>query len=801
MTAELMGLQRFVNPYSALNVEIGTTSSGGLRQRASRHAAPRRILVPMTADMERLRTALAGRYTIQREVGHGGAAVVYLAQDEKYGRSVALKVLRPEVAGALGPERFLREIRITARLQHPHILPLLEAGEADGLLFYVMPYVEGHSLRVRLARERQLPIHEAAGIARDVAGALACAHDHDVLHRDIKPENILLSGDQAVVADFGIARAMTVASSGDPTTGTGLAVGTPAYMSPEQAEGARNLTGRSDIYSLGCVLYEMLVGEPPFTGASGQAVIARHAIEPVPPVRTVRPTVSVGLELLIGRTLAKAAADRFATAAELAEALAAYAGSTLPRATPVPVGPPAAPSIVVLPFVNLSPDPENEYFSDGLSEELMSALCKVAALRVAARTSAFAFKGRDVDVRTIGRQLNVDAVLSGSVRKAGNRLRITAQLVHVADGYLLWSEQYDRELGDVFAIQDDITGAIVHVLKLTLLGDERARLARRASGGVETYELYLQGRYFLNKRTEPGFDKAIEYFQQALFHDPRYAPALAGLADCYALLGIYGVRAPHQVMPLAKDAAAKALSLDPSLAEAHVSLGCVRAMFDCDWPGAEREFQRAIELNASYPTAHHWYALNCLTPLGRFDEARAHMQTARELDPLSPVITTSMGVQHYFARRYEQAIGDYQLTLELDERFAMAHYFLALALAQLGRHDEALARLRQAITLTGGTAEMRAVLGYVLARAGQQRDAQAALAELLELRKQRYVSASLLALVHVGLGDDERAVALLEEAHRERAADLAWLNVRPVFDALRGEPRVQALLRAMNLAG
>src|SRR6266705_755736 len=325
MTAELMGLQRFVNPYSALNVEIGTTSSGGLRQRASRHAAPRRILVPMTADMERLRSALAGCYTIQREVGHGGAAVVYLAQDEKYGRSVALKVLRPEVAGALGPERFLREIRITARLQHPHILPLLEAGEADGLLFYVMPYVEGHSLRVRLARERQLPIHEAARIARDVAGALACAHDHDVLHRDIKPENILLSGDQAVVADFGIARAMTVASSGDPTTGTGLAVGTPAYMSPEQAEGARNLTGRSDVYALGCVLYEMLVGEPPFTGPTAQAIIAKvMTAEPVS-LATLRRTVPFPVESAVLTALQKLPADRFATAARFAEALTSTA--------------------------------------------------------------------------------------------------------------------------------------------------------------------------------------------------------------------------------------------------------------------------------------------------------------------------------------------------------------------------------------------------------------------------------------------------------------------------------------------
>src|SRR5690349_6389943 len=753
----------------------------------------------MTADLQRLEAALVGRYAIEREIGHGGAAVVYLAQDLKYGRSVALKVLRPEVAAYLGTDRFLREIRITARLQHPHILPLLESGDAEGTLYYVMPYVEGHSLRTRLARERQLPVEDAARIAQDVATALSYAHQHGVLHRDIKPENILLSGGQAVVADFGIARAMSIAGTSDPSSGSGVALGTPAYMSPEQAAGSPDLDGRTDVYSLGCVLYEILVGEPPFTGATAQAIVARHAIDVIPLVRTVRSTIPENLDQVITKALAKVPADRFATAGEFGRALAPYAWTKLPRSTPLPPPPPSGASIVVLLFVNLSPDAENEYFSDGLSEELMTELCKVSGLRVVARTSAFSFKGKDADVRSIGRQLNVRAVLSGSVRKAHNRLRITAQLVDAVEGYQLWSEQYDRELHDVFAIQDEITQAIVEVLKLTLLTEERGGSTRPAGEGVAAYESYLMGRYFWNKRTEQNVEKAIEYFRQALEHDRGYARAFAGLADCYTILGIYGARAPEDVMPLAKEAAEQALSIDSSLAEAHTSLGCARATFDFDWTGAERAFRRAIEIKPSYPTTHHWYALNCLAPQGRFDEALVQLQAAHELDPLSTVITTSVGVQRYFARHYDRAIEAYEHALEIDEHFSMAHYFRGLALTALGRHEEAIAALQQAITLTGGTAEMRAALGYAFATAGKRHEANAALADLLALARERYVSPSLFALVHAGLGDEDRALAALETAFATRAADLVWLNVRPAFDGLRNHPRCSRLLEQMGL--
>ncbi len=544
----------------------------------------------------------------------------------------------------------------------------------------------------------------------------------------------------------------------------------------------------------------MLVGEPPFTGATAQALIARHALDPIPQVRTVRPTVPESLEYLIGKAMAKVPADRFATAGEFRRALAACAVDKAPAASSLPHAPSAGKSIAVLPFVNLSPDPENEYFSDGLSEELTGALCKVPGLRVVARTSAFAFKGKDADVRTIGRQLNVRVVLSGSVRKAATRLRIAAQLVSVADGYHLWSEQYDRELDDVFAIQDEITGAIVNVLKLTLLSDEGGGVARQASDDVEAYELYLKGRHFWNKRTEQGVDKAIEYFRQALAHDAGYAPALAGLADCYTILGIYGARAPQQVMPLAKDAAARALSIDPSLAEAHTALGCVRATFDFDWPGAEQEFRRAIEIKPSYPTAHHWYALNCLAPQGRFDEALGQMQRAREFDPLSPVITTSVGVAHYFAREYRRAIDAYYQAIEIDAHFVMAYFFLGLAHAALGAMDDAIARLEHAQRLVGDSAEVAAALGYVYAVAGRAGEAAALLGELEARRQRAYVSPALISQVYVGLGDRERALEALQEAARQRAADLIWLRVRPVFDPLREDPRYAALVARIGLA-
>ncbi|MGH7535383.1 MAG: protein kinase domain-containing protein, partial [Gemmatimonadales bacterium] len=439
---------------------------------------------------DRLKTALADRYRIERELGHGGMATVYLAQDLKHRRPVAVKILHPHLAVNIGLDRFQREVEIAARLNHPHILSLIDSGESEGLLYYVMPYVQGESLRARLKRERRLPLQDALGIASDIAGALGYAHAQGVVHRDIKPENVMLHEGEAMVADFGIAKALS-ARDGETLTQTGSTLGTPAYMSPEQASGEHELDGRSDIYSLGCLLHEMLAGEPPYTGPNAQAIIVKRFTEPVPPVRTLRPEVSEEVERALLRAMARAPVERFATASQFAAALSGHSGAyTSPGSGPtlVTAQHSAVKSIAVLPFADMSPQKDQDYFCEGISEEIINALTKIDALRVASRSSAFAFKGKSQDIRRVGEQLSVSTVLEGSVRKAGPRIRITAQLINVTDGYHLWSERYDRDLEDVFAVQDEIAENIVKALRLVLSEEEKRAIEKPRAENVEAYE-------------------------------------------------------------------------------------------------------------------------------------------------------------------------------------------------------------------------------------------------------------------------------------------------------------------------
>jgi len=554
--------------------------------------------------LDRLQTALAGRYAVEREVGHGGMAVVYLARDFRHERMVALKVLQERFTEVLGPERFLREIRVAARLHHPHLLPLYDSGEADGHLYYVTPFIEGGSLRDRLASEGRVALGLALRLTREAADALDYAHRQGVIHRDIKPENILLDEGHAIVADFGIARAVSAAA--DPhLTQTGVMVGTPAYMSPEQAEDTV-LDGRCDIYALGAVLFELLAGEPPFTGTTPIAIIAQRITGPAPTLRAAGASVPPTVEALVARALARERDDRFSTAADLALAMAeAEALQSRPTLTP-----PAAPavqrvvSMAVLPFVNMSADPENEFFSDGMTEELINALTRVDGLRVASRTSAFVFKGRDADVREIGRRLNVTTVLEGSVRRAGNRLRVTAQLINATDGYHLWSETYDRELADVFEVQDELSRSIVNTLRPKLTGAGTVRSTLTISGplvvpataNLDAYTAYLKGRFFWHTRTLNGYRSGIEMFETARARDPSFALPYTGIADCWAMLGFdyFGGVPAREGMPRAKEAARRALELDDSLAEAYSPLGVVAMLWDWDWVEAERYFGRAL---------------------------------------------------------------------------------------------------------------------------------------------------------------------------------------------------------------
>jgi TolB-like protein len=743
-----------------------------------------------------LTIALADRYAIERELGRGGMATVYLARDLKHRRAVAVKVLRPELAGAIGPDRFLREIEIAAGLSHPHILPLFDSGSLDGLLYYVMPYVEGESLRQRLDRERQLPIEDALRITREVGDALGYAHSVGFVHRDIKPENILLSHNHAVVADFGIARAIS-AAGGEKLTGTGLSLGTPSYMSPEQAAGDSELDGRSDLYSLGCVLYEMLVGDPPFLGHSPQQILARHVLDPVPPPRTVRPAIPAALERTLLQALAKDPVDRFATARQLDDALNLSLSDPQVTVTLLPA--PPAQSIAVLPFLNMSGDPDNEYFGDGLAEELINLLTGVKGLRVPSRTSAFAFKGTKADARTIGQTLNVGTVLEGSVRKAGNRLRVTAQLINADDGYHLWSERYDREMADVFAIQDEISQTIVKALQIQLTPERQRTLVKRHTDNPDAYNAYLKGRYHWNNRPL-GTPKAIEYFEQAISIDPDYAMAYSGLADCYSTLGSWenGGMPPREAASKATTAAKRALELDDTLGEAHSSRAFVNLHFDWDWPSAERGFHRAIELSPSYPTAHHWRSHFAMA-MGRVEESLAESQRYLELEPTDVLANFHLIWHYWLARQPEPAIDQGWKTVELHPTIFWPEFFMGLAWEEQEQMAEAIARFQKALTMSGGKSFVRAALGHAYAVAGA-RDLAAEVLEVLEDQgRHQYTPAYDRAVIYAGLDDRDRAFDWLERAYDERSSWMSYLRVEPRLDVLRSDARFATLLRKVGL--
>jgi len=520
------------------------------------------------------------RYRITREIGRGGMAIVYLADDLRHRRPVAIKFIQPEIAQAVGAARFLREIEIAAQLTHPHIVPLYDSGEIDGRLFYVMPFLEGESVRARIDRERQLPVPDALGIARQTASALEFAHARGVVHRDIKPENILLYEGEAMVADFGIALAVSAAASAR-ITGTGLVVGTPQYMSPEQAldEGT---DARSDQYSLACVLFEMLAGEPPYSGASPYSILSKRLMDPVPSVRRLRSTVPIVVDRALTRALAKAPADRFATVGAFAAELAL--ASMTPATGSAAIGErPRGASVAVLPFRNLSADPENEYFADGITEDVIAHLSKIRALTVISRGSVMQFKQRTGSMRDIGAILGATTLLDGSVRRAGNRVRIVAQLVDGDSDRHLWAETYDRQLDDIFSIQTDVALHIASALEAELSPDERDRVERKPTEDLEAYQLFLQGRQWHIKYTPEALQRAIAYFERALERDPSFALPAAELASCWLEIVESGIMEPEDAYARAEDAVTRALRADPDSSQAHATWGYLRMVRDFAW--------------------------------------------------------------------------------------------------------------------------------------------------------------------------------------------------------------------------
>jgi serine/threonine-protein kinase len=722
-------------------------------------------------------------------------ARIFVANDVKHRRRVAIKMLRPESAAWMGEERFHREIDIAARLQHPNILPIYDSGGADSLLYYVMPFVTGETLRERLARVGRLPVDEATRLASEVADALHYAHDQNVVHRDIKPANILLSGGHAMVADFGIARAISEADD-IKLTQTGGNVGTPAYMSPEQSFGGPAIDGRTDQYSLACVLFEMLTGEIPFAGPTALAVLSRKSTEPARSVATLRSEVPRSVDYALLRALDRDPDRRFPTLAEFTAALRGTSDTTVVSRVPG-APPPSGWSIAVLPFANSSPGSENEYLSDGITDDLIHALAKLGGLRVLARTSTFAFKSRHEDVRTIGRELQVNAVLEGSVRRSGDRLRVTTQLVDVANGFELWSERYDRRFSDIFDVQDDISRSIVEALRIGVLRKE-ARLVEAPTTSVTAYESYLKGRFHWNQRTESGLLKSLELLGAAAAADPSFLQAFAGLADAHLTLGIYGVLSPEETMPQAMEAAERVLAEDSRSAEALAARASALALYRHDWAGSERDFLAATESSPQYPTAHQWYAMHCLVPLRRFAEGRSQLRLARELDPLSPAVAASLGILAYYEGREEEAAAIFSAVLGRDPSFGLATYFLGQVETVMRRYPEAIDNLNRAKVLTGESPEVESALGVAHACAGDASAAGRSLALLTERARTRYVSPVLMAQVHTAVGDPERALDLLEEGHRIHATEMALVDVKPVFEALRPHPRFAGLVQRIR---
>ena len=745
---------------------------------------------------------VADRYRIFDQLGKGGMAVVYRAEDTKLQREVALKFLPLGLLDeSTARERFRREAQAASALDHHNICTIHEIDETpEGQLFIVMGYYPGETLDRHIARG-PLPLSQAAEIAIQIASGLVKAHQKGIVHRDIKPANIMITADNTVkILDFGVAK---LSGTDFHITQPGTAVGTVTYMSPEQVRGAP-VDHRCDIWALGVILYEMIAGRVPFRGDNQMAVLNSIVGDEPPPLTVQDSSELRTLESILSRALAKDPQGRYQDLAEMLTGLRTLKDecTSVTVVSPAPWVPsPSEPSIAVLPFADLSLEQDQEYFCCGMAEELISLLARVEGLRVASRTSAFQFLGKSEDVRKIGSQLNVEWILEGSVRKAGQRLRITAQLVKVADGYQLWSGRYDREMKDLFAIQDEIAEMIVQALEVTLVREPQRTQIGQDTASLEAYNLYLHGRHSWNKRTEEELKKGIEYFQQAIERKPDYARAYAGLADSYVILGIYGALPPQEVMPRAKAAAERALTFNDRLAEVYASRGCVRASYDWDFAAATRDFQHALQLDPHYATTHQWYAMNCLIPLGRFAEARRELQKAQQLDPLSLAIGTSLGLQYFYARQYREAAEELRKALEIDRNFAMAHFFLGQTYEQVEMFEKALEELQEALRLAGGSLEMTAALGHTYGQLGDQQRARELLAKLRTAAADRYVSPALLAQVHVGLGETEQAVAALQDAYRVRAADLIWVNVRPAFDALRGDARFQDLIHRVGLVG
>ena len=728
---------------------------------------------------------------------------VYVAEDKTLGRRVALKVLRPEVADSKDRrERFHREAKAVAALNHPNIVTLYSVEEADGLLFLTMELVHGRSLS-DLLRAGPMPLARTIALACQVGDGLASAHDAGVLHRDLKPDNLIVTEEDRVkILDFGLAKLVTPAVGMDTEGATmarepsspGMTLGTAGYMAPEQALG-KKLDARADLFALGVVIYQMTTGRAPFEGET-LAAFFDHLLNrpPVSPGK-LNPSLPASMVAVIEKALEKNPERRYATARELT--------LDLKSIDPSSAGAPSHPrqgSIVVLPFVDLSPEKDQEYFCHGVAEELIHSLTRVSGLRVISRTSAFAFEGKGVEITEIGRRLKAATALEGSVRKSGRRIRVSARLVNTEDGYPLWSKRFDRELEDVFAIEDEIAETIVTELASELGGLSGQALDRSAPQNTEAHEAYLRGKYALNKWTEEWMGRAILWFQESIAHDPLFAPAYAALAECHVWLysGV-GVVPAKDAVPQAKEAVGKALELNPRLSDAHRVRGMIAMNHDWDRKGAEEALTRAVSLGPSSAEAHFWNAWRLALLEARYAEALVELNEAERLGPLDLQVKTQIGYVYCFLHDLDRAIEQFEKALDLEPRFGFAHYALGDAYAQKAEYERAVSELEKSIELDGRSVNHVGVLGYVHGRAGNADKATALLQELMERAATSYVSSMWPAMTHLGLGDRESVFHSLERAFAERDGSLVLITSAIEFDPVREDPRFKSLLERMGL--